>query len=231
MTAGAWAVLLGVWAGAVASPGPDFAVVLRTSLTGGIRLGLAAAAGVTGGIVVWIGAALLGVLAVLAAHPVLFAVVRIAGAAFLILYGLRILFAVVRSVRARRAEQTVAEAGPGSAADAPGHAGGDAEAVPKTRSGFAAFRLGFLTNLLGNPKAVVFFGALFVGLLPPHITGLETGLVWAAMALVALAFFSLLAFLAGQPAIVRAYQRAETVIEAVLGIVFVILGILVIATA
>lgn len=263
MTAGAWAVLLGTWAVAVASPGPDFVAVLRGSMAGGTARGLRVAAGVVAGIAVWIAAALIGIVALISSHPTVFLAVRWAGAVFLVLYGGYILIALVRArkqardhvgdsgadrARDRAGSASTVSSGPGSASESttgststsvaasiqmptstqvPASAPAPAPASTSTpaRSGWADVRLGFLTNTVGNPKAVVFFGALFAGILPAGIEVGESVAVGLAMAGIALVFFAALAFATGRPLVIRAYERAQTAIDTVVGLVFIVLGL------
>jgi threonine/homoserine/homoserine lactone efflux protein len=72
---------------AAASPGPDFAVVVRRSVVAGRWHGMLAAAGV---------AAAMGVAALLAASAVAFTVVKLAGAAYLLWLGVTALLAARR---------------------------------------------------------------------------------------------------------------------------------------
>ena len=281
MTAGAWAVLLGTWVVAVASPGPDFVAVLRGSMAGGTARGLRVAAGVVAGIAVWIGAALIGIVALISSHPAVFLAVRWAGAVFLVLYGGYILIALVRARKqardhvgdsgADRARDRAGSASTGSSGSdsatgsatgstatsvaasiqmptstqvpasapattptsAPASASGTtpapapapASTSTPARSGWADVRLGFLTNTVGNPKAVVFFGALFAGILPAGIEAGESVAVGLAMAGIALVFFAALAFATGRPLVIRAYERAQTAIDTVVGLVFIVLGL------
>src|SRR4051795_5664150 len=78
---------------ALVVPGPDTLVVLRTTFAGGTRPGVRAAAGAATGFTLWGAAALAGLAALLATSPVLFTAVRLAGAAYLALLGVRSLTA------------------------------------------------------------------------------------------------------------------------------------------
>ena len=263
MTAGAWAVLLGTWAVAVASPGPDFVAVLRGSMAGGTARGLRVAAGVVAGIAAWIAAALIGIVALISSHPTVFLAVRWAGAVFLVLYGGYILNSLARARKQKsghvgdpeadpagdRGESaSTVSSGPGSASESttgststsvaastqvptsasgttPAPAPAPASTSTPARSGWADVRLGFLTNTVGNPKAVVFFGALFAGILPAGIEVGESVAVGLAMAGIALVFFAALAFATGRPLVIRAYERAQTAIDTVVGLVFIVLGL------
>jgi threonine/homoserine/homoserine lactone efflux protein len=155
------------------TPGLDTALVLRASLTGSRREALATGAGIVLGLLVWGCAAAVGVSALLAASTDGYDVLRYAGAAYLLWFGARL---VVRAVGGR-----------GAMTDAP--------AVG--RSPWAAVRLGLVTNLL-NPKVGVFYVALLPQFVPPGSDPLSTGLLLAAVhGLLSMAWFTLLAVLAG----------------------------------
>ena len=116
----------------VLTPGPDMAFVLGQTLSGGARRGWAATCGVFTGAAVHILAAAAGVAALVAAHPALFTALRVAGALYLLWLGFHAIRAALR--------------GEGGMGD------GGAPSVSLA----AAYRQGFLTNLL-NPKVGLFF--------------------------------------------------------------------------
>ncbi|RZU60871.1 LysE family translocator [Zhihengliuella halotolerans] len=205
MTPLAWTTLLTAWTVAVASPGPDFLAVLHTSLRRGRAAGALVACGVVAGITLWLAAALTGASMLLSGHATLYLLIRWAGAVFLILYGASIL----RGAWRKRRDGTSAAAAATAAPEPVWH----------------SVRRGFLTNTIGNPKALVFFGALFASILPPGTTTTENLLVGAVMAAIGLGWFLLVAAAARLPAVVSAYRRAEGAVTAVLGALFVVLGI------
>jgi len=126
-----------------ATPGVDMAFTLVTTLRGGVRAGLAAAAGIDAGCIVHALAATFGLAALLAASSAAFTVVKWAGAAYLLWLALGLL----RQGLFGNAAVTTTAAEP-------------------PRSAWAVFRQGFLTNVL-NPKVALFFLAL----LPQFIDG------------------------------------------------------------
>jgi threonine/homoserine/homoserine lactone efflux protein len=73
----------------IISPGPDFALTVRNSVTRG--RGLATAAGVVAGQLVWVAATAAGVGAVLVASRPAFEALRLLGAAYLVWLGLSML--------------------------------------------------------------------------------------------------------------------------------------------
>ena len=120
-----------------ATPGVDLAFTLLATLKGGVRAGLAAAAGIGAGCVIHTLAAAFGLAALLAASSAAFSVVKWAGAAYLLWLAIGML----------RQSFTRAPSEAGTAAAAP------------PRSAAALFRQGFTTNVL-NPKVALFFLAL-----------------------------------------------------------------------
>jgi threonine/homoserine/homoserine lactone efflux protein len=156
------------------TPGLDTALVLRAALAGSRREAFATGAGIVAGLLVWGAAAAAGVSALLTASEFAFDVLRFAGAAYLVAYGLRL---VVRSARPRAGAQA-------------------ADAVP-ARSAWRAARLGLATNLL-NPKVGVFYVALLPQFVPSGSDPLAVGLLLAGVhAAISLAWFAGLIVLAG----------------------------------
>jgi len=122
---------------AVASPGPDFAVVVRESVTQGRRVGSWTALGVGCGIFVHVAYSLLGIGLIVSQSIVLFNLFKWLAAGYLLYLGWR-------ALRARpMSPDTVDEVG-----------------TTSDRSRWQAFVVGFVTNGL-NPKATLFFLSLF----------------------------------------------------------------------
>ncbi|MFC6066957.1 LysE family translocator [Streptomyces ochraceiscleroticus] len=139
------------------SPGPDFAVVLRTALGSGRRAALCSALGIAAGCFVWGLAGAAGLTAMLSASQVAYDGLRIAGAAYLMWLG----FQALRSARrtATAATEPAESAPADGAADPAGPTGPEAPQTP-----WRAFRTGLLTNVL-NPKV----GVVYMSLLPQFI--------------------------------------------------------------
>ena len=135
------------------TPGADMALVVRCAAAQGARAGAAAALGVGAGCWVHIGAAALGLSALLAGSPTAFSLLRWVGAAYLVWLGLGLL--------------RQPAAGPGAAVSATKPAG---SSEPATASWWRLFAQGFLTNAL-NPKVALFFLAFvpqFITAGAPH---------------------------------------------------------------
>ena len=128
---------------AVASPGPDFAVVVRESVTQGRRVGSWTALGVGCGIFVHVAYSLLGIGLIVSQSIVLFNLFKWLAAAYLVYLGWRALRARPMSLEAI-----------------------DGANAPVARSAWRAFVIGFVTNGL-NPKATLFFLSLFTVVISP----------------------------------------------------------------
>ncbi|MBO3735014.1 LysE family translocator [Glycomyces niveus] len=76
---------------ALVTPGPDMLMVLGCGIRGGARAGLLATLGVVTGDALYIVAAAAGLAVLLTAFPVVFTVLRIAGAAYLVYLGVQII--------------------------------------------------------------------------------------------------------------------------------------------
>jgi threonine/homoserine/homoserine lactone efflux protein len=203
MTVGA--AVLGFAAVAAAltvTPGLDTALVLRASLTRSRREATATAAGIVAGLFVWGAAAAVGISALLTASELAYDVLRWAGAAYLVCFGVRLL---VRALRR------------GVVAEEPGNGDGG--------SAWRAARLGLTTNLL-NPKVGVFYAALLPQFLPDGSDPLLVGLLLAGVhAVLSVVWFGLLIGLAS--VFSRWLRRPGTVraIDGVTGVALVGFGL------
>ncbi len=166
-----WA-FLGVSVLVIASPGPDTALTIRNTLLGGRGGGIATALGVATGQVVWAIMTAIGLVALLLASETLFQIVKLAGAAYLVVIGLQSLLAAWR----------------GSGAGLP--------------TGLHGRRLGMLTgfrqgiiNDLGNPKMAVFFASVLPQFAPAG-EGMASGLVALGLIFATLTFLWLAAYAA-----------------------------------
>ncbi|HAO75684.1 LysE family translocator [Stutzerimonas stutzeri] len=128
---------------AVASPGPDFAVVVRESVAQGRRAGSWTALGVGCGIFVHVAYSLLGIGLIVSQSIVLFNLFKWLAAAYLVYLGWRALRARPMNLEAI-----------------------DGTNAPVARSAWRAFVIGFVTNGL-NPKATLFFLSLFTVVISP----------------------------------------------------------------
>lgn len=123
---------------AVVAPGPDFAVTIRQSVRFGRVAGMCTAIGIGAGISVHVLYTLLGVGALIHATPWLLTLARLLGGAYILYLGISLL---------RSQPKTTMGKSP------------DTDPLPRQTLS-RAFTTGFLTNAT-NPKATLFFLAIF----------------------------------------------------------------------
>jgi RhtB (resistance to homoserine/threonine) family protein len=134
---------------AVASPGPDFAVVLKHSISFGRRAAIITSIGVGVGILIHVGYSLLGIGIIIKTTPVLFQVFSYVAAAYLLYLG----WGAIRSPAPKNINNV------------------EVEKVIQIISDKKAFMVGFLTNGL-NPKATLFFLSVFAVAVSPSTPNL-----------------------------------------------------------
>ena len=197
------AAFLGISALVIVTPGQDTVLTIRTTLLAGRAGGTYTAAGVALGQAVWTIAASAGVTALLLASEPAFAVVRLAGAAFLIYLGAQSLIAAIRGT------------GPGIAS----------VSQPNRLAPRSALRQGLVSNL-GNPKMAVFFTSLLPQFVPAgpaaFVTMLGLGLVFCCMTGV---WLSAYAFAVGRAGDVLARKGIRRTLDGIAGAVLVSFGI------
>lgn len=170
------------------APGPDTLLVLRNCVRGGRRTGAATAIGAAAGSLAWAVAAAVGLAAALQRWDAAFTVVRLAGAAYLVLLGGQALWAHRRSAAAAT---PAAAPDPFDAPEPDGRA--DAPFAPPR-----AFRQGLLSCLL-NPKVGIFFVAVVPQFLPEGHSVLGTTLLLGAVdAVIAAGWLLLVVVCAGR---------------------------------
>lgn len=184
----------------VITPGLDTMLVVRTSLLGGRRAGLAAVVGITAGCLAWATAGIVGLTAVLTMSELAYNVIRVLGAAYLIWLGVSALWAT----RKRR---------PVTVEDQP------------ARGSLAAFRAGLFTNLL-NPKVGVFYVSLLPQFLPAG--GAHAG--WSALLVgihlgIGLLWLPIVVWLATQARRLLLRERVRVWLDRITATVFIGLGI------
>src|SRR4051812_39048656 len=180
---------------AVASPGPDFAIVLKQSLAHGRRTAIWTSLGVGTAILLHVTYSLLGLGILIRSSAVWFNVVKYAGAAYVAWLG----------VQALRTKPRAAKVAGVTAADA-----------PNERSAFAT---GFLTNAL-NPKVTLFFISLFVLIVSPQTPKLIQAGYGAWLSLATMAWFCLVSVVFTHAEVRGKFLRHGHWIDRALGVVF-----------
>ena len=198
MTVSAFLLVALAHLAAAISPGPSFVVSLRTAASEGFATAAALAVGFGLGAVLWAGAAMLGLAILFELVPQVFLGLKVVGGLFLL--------AIAAMMWVHATDPMP-----------------DPEARPP-RSPASAIRFGFLT-FVANPKPAVFFGAVFVGLVPSDAS------LAARLALLAVIFvnetgwYLVVARLFSLPGPRAAYARAKTAVDRSFAGVLAVLGI------
>jgi len=186
---------------AVASPGPDFAVVVRESVTHGRRAGTWTAFGVGTAIFLHVGYSLLGIGLIVSQSIMLFNALKWAAAAYLVYIGFKALRAKPAAAGAESVQVSTVE-----------------------RTPRAAFVAGFMTNGL-NPKATLFFLSLFTVVINPHTPLLVQAGYGVYLALATGLWFCLVAMLFSQARVRAGFARMGHWFDRTMGAVLIALGI------
>ena len=185
---------------AVASPGPSTMLVIQTSAVAGRRGGSLAALAMMVGALAWAAAALYGLQALFAQFEWLYVAFRIGGALFLLYLAVMIW---------RHARDPLPEI----AVDRTAH-----------MTGWQGFMRALLLQL-SNPKIMVFFGSIFLSVLPQNLPSWMDATVLAIVAVNEFCWFALLALLFSGGSARAFYRRAKVWIDRVMGGVLGLLGL------
>ncbi len=188
---------------AVASPGPDFAMVVRQSIAHGRRAAIWTSVGIGSAILVHVAYVLLGIGILLRTSPVAFGCVKFAGAAYLAWIGARALMSRPR----------------GGMPGAP--VGADADLARPAEPGPArAWTTGFLTNIF-NPKVTLFFVAIIASLVDLSTPRLIQGAYGLWMSASTMAWFSMVSVVFTRESVRAAFLRGGHWIDWAMGVVFI----------
>lgn len=183
---------------ASASPGPATLSIAGTSMASGRRAGLCLAAGIMSGSLIWSVSAAIGLAALMQATGWILELVRYVGAAYLMYLAFK---SAKSALSAREAD---------------------------TRSLSGSMRTLYFKGLalhLTNPKAILFFGALYSIGLPPDASASQLLTVIVAVGLQSMIVFHGYAFLFSVPVMTRIYLRLRRGFEAVFALGFGLAGL------
>lgn len=186
---------------AAASPGPTFVIVSRYSIGEPRARTFLVVGGVLLADLGWAVLAACGLGTLILRYPSTYAVLQIAGAAYLIWLGGKMLLVVAPN------RPTVLING----GSRPIFAGG-------------AIRAGFLANMI-NPKSIAYYTSLFVVMIPAQPPIWLFAAVIGTALLVSTAWWIAVALFFAMPPVRAVYERARRSIEAIMGGVLVCLGV------
>ena len=185
---------------AVTSPGPSTVLVIQTAAVAGRRNGLLAAAAMMSGALVWATAALFGLQALFARFEWLYLAFRIGGAIYLIYLAIMLW---------RHARDPLPDVPVGGFV---------------RMSGWQGFVRALLLQL-SNPKIMVFFGSIFLSVLPHDMPSWMDGTVLALVAFNEFTWFAILALVFSGGTARAFYRRTKFWLDRFMGGALALLGL------
>jgi len=190
---------------AAASPGPDFILVSQQTLSNGKKAGLMASIGIALGLSIHIIYSALGLAAIIANSSVALWAIKIIGGCYLMFLGYQGLKSKAKSATTL------------------------ANTAASKNSSLKNIGIGFLCNAL-NPKAPIYFVALFTVVLSPDLPLNHLVVYGVWMMLLQLAWFSSVVFLLSRPAVNEKFQRLGHWIDRLMGGAMLLMGLKVLTT-
>jgi len=190
---------------AAASPGPDFILVSQQTLANGKKSGFMCSIGIALGLSIHIIYSAFGLAAVIANSTTTLWVIKILGGCYLLYLG-------YKGITAKANNQT-----------------DESHDNVIKHSPAKSIGIGFLCNAL-NPKAPIYFVALFTLVLSPELPLSHLIIYGLWMMLIQLAWFSTVVLLLSRPIINQRFTRMGHWIDRVLGGAMLFMGIKIITT-
>ena len=204
---------------AVASPGPDFALILKQSIRYNRRIAIYTSFGIAAGIIVHVTYSLVGIGLLIASDERLFTALKYIAAS----YFCYIAWHCLRAKKPGNELSTSASKDVTDSRVSPGDAV-TVDTSSKTPSAKSAFLNGFLINAL-NVKATLFFVSLFSVVIAPE-TLLSIKIAYGAYLVAATgAWFCFLSYMLTQDRVRYVLQRKGYILDRVMGIILLFLAI------
>jgi RhtB (resistance to homoserine/threonine) family protein len=187
---------------AVMSPGPDFALITRSSIVYSRRTAVLSALGLGLGILLHVTYSLLGIGLIISQSIMLFTVLKLLGAAYLLFIGWKSLHAKPHTI-----QDDVTDA-----------------VRERDLTQWQAVRMGFLTNAL-NPKVTIFFVAVFVQVIDPSTPIAIKALYGAEMSFMTFVWFGFIATMFSHRWIKQKVRGIQHHIERITGVALILFGL------
>jgi RhtB (resistance to homoserine/threonine) family protein len=190
---------------AVMSPGPDFVMALRNSLTYSRKTGIYTAIGFGIGIGVHVFYCVIGLALIISTSPFIFNIIKYLGVAYLTYIGVVSIYSKAKDVSA-------------------------GSEIHKTDiSALKAIRIGFLTNVL-NPKATLFFLSLFTFVIGPDVPKNIAWFLGVMMMINTALWFSFVAVFFTQARIRVLFNKYQKAFNVVFGVLLIAIAIKIVFT-
>jgi len=185
---------------AVMSPGPDFAIILRQSISFGRKTAILTSFGIGAGIAVHVGYTLLGIGLLISQSPTLMMVAKLIGAAYISYLGVNLL----------RSQPSTAD--------------NNIKIDNNPKHQTKAFMMGFMTNVF-NPKVTLFFLAIFTTVVSANTPIFVQSFYGLWIIITSIAWFSLVSFLFSKPVVRQKFLKNGHWFERVMGVILLIFAI------
>ncbi|KGJ97938.1 LysE family translocator [Colwellia psychrerythraea] len=204
---------------AVASPGPDFALILKQSIRYNRRIAIYTSFGIAAGIVVHVTYSLVGIGLLIASDERLFNALKYIAASYFC-------YIAWHCLRAKKPDNNILTSTNMATDQNETSASSEVkvDSVTNTPSAKKAFLNGFLINAL-NVKATLFFVSLFSVVIAPE-TLLSIKIAYGAYLVAATAaWFCFLSYMLTQEKVRYVLQRKGYILDRVMGVILLILAI------
>lgn len=195
-----WLLLVAVFTLAVVSPGPDFIMAVRNSIMGSRKAGLLTAVGFGLGVCIHVAYCLAGLALIISQSVLLFNIIKVIGAGYLFCMG-------YQALKSKGFDGDVSTQ--------------QEQAV--RMSNWDALKSGFITNLF-NPKATLFFLALFTQILSPDIAMAQKAVFGMTCVILTVLWFSVVSIVLTTPKIRSVFLRCAKWVDRACGVLFIALG-------
>lgn len=185
---------------AVVSPGPDFFMALKNSMTYSRKTGIYTAIGFGLGIAVHVFYSLAGLALIISKSIIVFNVIKYLGVAYLIYIGFKSFISKTTDVKVVN------------------------ETLLTDISPLKAVSMGFLTNVL-NPKASLFFLSLFTLVIAPDTATGTLIIISALLVIDTILWFSLVAIFFTQKRIRIVFNRYQKWFNKLFGVLLIAIGL------
>ncbi len=192
--------IVGIHLLALISPGPDFIMLVKNSLTYSRKTGIYTAVGFALGIMVHIFYCLAGLAILISKSILVFNIIKLLGAGYLMYIGIMAIISKSSKLDIKKTKQ-------------------------KTDiSPLKAIKIGFITNVL-NPKATLFFLSLFTMIISPETPNFALGIAIFFMLINQFLWFALVAIFFTQKKVQNVFSKFHKIFDKILGGLLVALGL------
>ena len=190
---------------AVMSPGPDFIMALRNSLTYSRKTGIYTAIGFGLGIGVHVLYCVFGLALLISTSTIAFNIIKYLGVAYLAYIGVLSIVSKSTHIEVGKQHHLV------------------------DISSLKAIRMGFLTNVL-NPKATLFFLSLFTFVIDPKVPTSIAMFLGVLMMINTAIWFSLVALFFTQSKIRAIFDRYQKIFNVIFGLLLIAIAVKIVFT-